>query len=273
MDVTRIAVSVPTGAPSGATNAYLLGKEGALLVDPALRSDELDSAIAEQSVDHIAVTHHHPDHAGAVREYADETGATVWARRGRERSFTAATNTSPDRTFLGGTTIETGDGRVRVFDIPGHAPEHVGFEIEDGDENGNRKETGTERELLVGDLAVASGSVAVGTPDGDMRAYLGSLRRVHAHDPDVLYPGHGRAIDDPKTTIRDLIDRRLDREQRVREAVESGAATVPEITDDAYEKDVSAVRALAEATVESHLEKLAVEGTVAWDGTRASFVG
>jgi hypothetical protein len=30
------------------------------------------------------------------------------------------------------------------------------------------------------------------------------------------------------------------------------------------------VRGLAEATVEAHLEKLAVEGRVAWDGARAS---
>lgn len=262
MDVSRVSVTVPTGAPSGATNAYLLGEEDALLVDPALRSDELDAAIA--NVDHIAVTHHHPDHVGAVREYADETGATVWARQGRERSFTAATGTTPDRTFHGGTAIDAGDGRVRVLETPGHAPEHVGFTIED------EETEGTTGGLLVGDLAVASGSVAVGTPDGDMRAYLGSLRRVHAHDPEVLYPGHGPTICDPRPTIRDLIDRRLDREQRVLAAVESGAATPPEITDDAYEKDVSGVRALAEATVKSHLEKLAVEGKVVWDGTHAS---
>lgn len=260
MDVSRVSVSVPAGAPSGATNAYLLGGKDALLVDPALRSAELDSAITD--VDHIAVTHHHPDHIGAVREYADETGAMVWARQGRERSFTAATGTNPDRTFHGGTTIEAGDGRIRVLETPGHAPEHVGFAIEDEE---------TRERLLVGDLAVASGSVAVVTPDGDMRAYLGSLRRVHARNPEVLYPGHGPAICDPRPTIRDLINRRLDREQRVLAAVESGAAIPSEITDDAYEKDVSDVRALAEATVKSHLEKLAVEGKVAWDGTRASF--
>lgn len=230
-----------------------------MLIDPAMRGDELDAAIAERTVDHIAVTHHHPDHVGAVREYAAETEATVWARRGREQSFTAATDTSPDRTFRGGTTIETGEGSVRVLETPGHTPEHVGFVTED--------ENTMETRLLGGDLAVAAGSVAVGAPDGDMRAYLGSLRRVYAFDPGVLYPGHGPAIDDPRATIRELIDHRLDRERRVLTAVESGASTVPAITDAAYEKDVAAVRALAEATVKAHLEKLAVEGKIAWDGT------
>jgi len=39
--------------------------------------------------------------------------------------------------------------------------------------------------------------------------------------------------------------------------------------DAAYEKDVSDVRDLARATVRAHLEKLAVEGHVRWDGERA----
>lgn len=259
MNVSR--VSVQTGAPSGTTNTYLLGSDSALLVDPAARNDALDAAIAEHNVDHIGVTHHHPDHIGAVHEYAVETGATVWAKHGRERSFKSATGIAPDRTFRGGTAIEIGSERIHVLEIPGHTPEHVGFVGGDGEQT----------RLLVGDLAVATGSVAVGAPEGDMRAYLGSLRRVYARAPDVLDPGHGSVITDPRTTIRELIDRRLDREQHVLTAIESGASTVSEITNAAYEKDISSVRPLAEATVKAHIEKLAVEQKVKWDGARASF--
>lgn len=255
MDVSRFAVSVPTRAPHGSTNAYLIGKEDALLVDPAARNDALDTAISDRTVGHIAVTHHHPDHVGAVSEYAAETGATVWARQGRKESFTEATDTSSDRTFRGETAIETGDGKVHILETPGHAPEHVAYVINDE----------TQR-VLVGDLAMASSSVVVGAPEGDMRAYLGSLRRVYARNPDVLYPGHGSSIEDPRTVIRELIDHRLNREQRVLKAVESGASTVSDITDAAYEKDVSDVRVLAEATVEAHLEKLAAERRVEWNG-------
>lgn len=263
MDVSTVPVSpssgtaAPIDAPSGPTNAYLLGDDRALLVDPGGRSGELDAAVAERTVDHIAVTHHHPDHVGGVSEYATETGATVWARSGRERSFRSATGTAPDRTFSGGTVIETGEGRVRVLETPGHAPEHVGFVA------GERS--------LVGDLVLASGSVVVGAPEGDMRAYLGSLRRVHARAPAAMYPGHGPAIESPRATVRRLIDHRLEREHRVLGAVDAGASSVPAITDAAYEKDVSAVRALAEATVRAHLEKLAVEGKIAWDGAHASY--
>lgn len=261
MDVSSVPVSAeatttPVDTPSGPTNAYLVGDDPVLLVDPGGQSDALDRAVAERTIDHIAVTHHHPDHVGGVEKYATEAGITVWARYGRERAFRSATGVTPDRTFCGGTVIETGGGRVRVLETPGHAPEHVAFGI------GER--------YLVGDLALASGSVVVGAPEGDMRAYLGSLRRLHARAPAVLFPGHGSVIETPRATVRRLINHRLERERRVLGAVEAGAASISEITDAAYEKDVAGVRALAEATVHAHLEKLAVEDRIVWDGTHAS---
>jgi glyoxylase-like metal-dependent hydrolase (beta-lactamase superfamily II) len=236
-----------------------VGRDPALLVDPAARSDCLDRVAAEQSVGHVAVTHHHPDHVGAVAAYADRHDATVWARRGRTRAFVRATDREPDRTVGESATIETGTGSVRVVDTPGHAPEHVGFAA-GGD-------------LLCGDLAVAEGSVVVGAPEGDMRAYLTALRRVHAMAPDRLCPGHGPVIEEPRAVARRLIDHRLDREARVRAAVTDGARTVEGVCDAAYDKDLDGVRELALATVRAHLEKLAVEGDLRFDGERARPIG
>ena len=254
METARVPVPVATSAPGGETNALLLGGDDALLVDPAAASPAIDARL--DSVAHVALTHHHPDHAGAVAEYADRTGATVWARAGRAAAFERAAGVAPDRTFREGTAIPTGDGPVTVVETPGHAPEHVAFAA-----------GGT---LAVGDLAVAEGSVAVLAPEGDMRAYLTSLRRLHAMATARCLPGHGPAIEEPRAVARRLIEHRRERERRVHSAVESGARTVAEATDAAYEKDVSAVRSMAEATVRAHLEKLAVEGRVTFDGERAA---
>ena len=133
MELERVSCRVPTRAPTGQTHAYVLGSEDALLVDPAARVDGLDALL--DRIGHVALTHHHPDHVGAVADYAEATGATVWSRVGREAAFEAATGIEPDRTFADGTGIETGDGVVEVVDTPGHAPEHVGFRFpgEDGD--------------------------------------------------------------------------------------------------------------------------------------------
>lgn len=244
--VERFRIEVPTRAPSGDTYAYLVDDD--LLVDPAATDADLDSALREAGPNHVTVTHNHRDHVGAVAHYADRYDLTVWARRGREAEFTDATGVSPDRTFLPGDTLP---GGVTALDTAGHAPEHVAFVLPSG--------------ILTGDLAVAEGSVVVGAPHGDMRAYLTSLRRLHAMDPPRLYPAHGPEIENPRATCARLIQHRLDREARVLAAVRNGAASVDEILEAAYDKDLTGLADLARATLVAHLEKLAVEGMVAWN--------
>lgn len=248
MKLRQVAVPTETLAPGGTTNAYVLGRDEGVLVDPAGRTDELDRAIADRDVAHVLVTHAHPDHVGGVARYADACGATVWARAGRVDRFERATGITPDRTFREGTTI----GPATVMETPGHAPDHVAL--------------AAGKSVLTGDLAVSDGSVVVGADEGDVRAYLTSLRRLYARDPARLYPGHGPVIDDPRATVERLIRHRLDREAKVLAAVRDGATAPDEVLDAAYEKDLSGVRDLARRTVAAHLEKLAVEGKVEWDG-------
>jgi glyoxylase-like metal-dependent hydrolase (beta-lactamase superfamily II) len=247
MQVTRVPVDVQTRAPTGSTNAYVVGEDPAVLVDPPARSTALDDAIADRGVEHVVATHTHPDHVGAVADYASELDATTWARYGHAERFERATGVEPDATFTGGDRVAD----VEVVDTPGHAVDHVAFRAGDA--------------LLVGDLAVAAGSVVVAHPEGDLRAYLTSLRRARAMDPHVCYPGHGPAVDDARATCERLLRHRLDRERRVRDAVRDGARTVDAVLDAAYDKDLSGVRDLADATVRAHLQKLAHEGAVSWD--------
>ena len=257
MDVRRCSVPTTTRAPGGATNAYVLGRDPAVLVDPAGRTDALDRLVADRSVEHVLVTHSHPDHADGVAAYAERTGATIWARYGRVDRFRDATGVAPDREFLPGTTLDLGDDRVRVLDAPGHAPDHVALEA------------GRGGPICCGDCAVREGSVVVGAPEGDMRAYVTTLRRLRARDPPALYPGHGPVIDAPRETLERLLAHRKRRERRVLEAVADGASTLEKILEAAYEKDLDGVRDLARATVAAHLEKLDAEGRLAWDGERA----
>jgi ribonuclease/clavin/mitogillin len=250
MTPTRIPIPVSTAAPGGETNGYLVGSEQALLVDPAAETPRLDDAL--DGIANLLVTHTHPDHVDGVAAYADR--ATVWARAGYEDRFERATGVAPDRVFGPGTRIETDVGTIEVLATPGHAPDHVALAVND--------------ELLVGDLAVATGSVVVGSDDGDMRGYLTALRRLHARNPARLYPGHGPVIEEPRPVVERLIAHRLRRERAVLRAVREGARSVAAVTEEAYEKDLSGVRGLAERTVEAHLQKLAVEGRVQWDGER-----
>ncbi|MFC5278843.1 MBL fold metallo-hydrolase [Halorubrum rubrum] len=292
--VTRVEVPVDTRAATGTTNAYLAG---GLLVDPAARTDALDAAVAERGsaaaahgsaaddppthgsareesrIEAIAVTHTHPDHVGAVADYAARTGATVHAHADHVERFREATGIDPDATFRDGDAI--GTTGVRALDTPGHAPDHVAFAVgggDGGDGNGGGESGGdeTERpaEALVGDLAVAEGSVVVGAPEGDLREYLASLERVRDGGFVRLHPGHGPPIDDPSATCDRLIDHRLERERRVLAAVEAGSNDVDAVLEAAYDRDVTGVEDLARATVRAHLEKLTAEGRIDASWTR-----
>ncbi|MFC7186114.1 MBL fold metallo-hydrolase [Halorubrum yunnanense] len=257
--ITRVPAPVDTRAPGGTTNAHVAG---GLLVDPAARTDALDDAIdlngegrSDAAIDAIAVTHAHPDHVGAVGEYAELTGAPVFAHADHIDRFAEATGVEPDGTFADGETV--GDTDVRAVDTPGHAPDHVAFAVTEG-----RRDGTAPNGLLCGDLAVAEGSVVVGAPEGDLREYLDSLERVRDGGYDRLYPGHGPVISDPRSACQRLIDHRLDRERAVLAAVESGASGVDAVVDAAYEKDLTGVADLARATVVAHLEKLVAEGRI-----------
>lgn len=249
-DGTVTPVTVPSMSPWGTTTAYLLSGAASLLVDPASRTDELDAAVDAHEPRHVAVTHAHPDHVDAVAHYASVADATVWCRRGYEARFERATGVCADRTFVEGSTV----GPATVLDTPGHAVDHVAFDA-DG-------------HVVAGDLAVAEGSVMVGAPEGDMRAYLVALRRLYARNPESLHPAHGGPIADPRATLARLVDHRRRRETRVLAAVEDGATTVESVLDAAYEKDISSVRGMARATVRAHLEKLGRERRVRLDGDR-----
>lgn len=252
MGIERVPVAVATRWPDGRTNAYVVDGSGGLLVDPPAVDAGLTAAIEPRSVDHVAVTHTHGDHVGGVAEYARRYGATVWARAGRTRRFVESTGVEPDRRFREGTTV----GPATVVETPGHAPDHVAFRVGD--------------DALVGDLAVAEGSVFVGGRDGDLRAYLVSLRRLRHAGLDRLFPGHGPVAADADATLDRLLAHRLDRERRVLAAVEAGATSLEAVTERAYDKDLAGVEDLARLTVEAHLEKLAAAARVAWDGERAA---
>lgn len=237
--------------PDGHTNAYVLG-DPPLLVDPAAGPDAL--GIDPGKIAHVAVTHTHPDHTGGLQRFRETTEAVFWATAHHRSRFRERTGIEPDRTFGEGDVI--GGTGVAVMECPGHTPDHVAFIDDDA--------------AVIGDIARRDGSVMVGVPDGDMRAYLTSLRRLRTRDIGTAYPGHGPPITDPNRRFAALLAHRLEREARVQAAVAAGARAVPAIVEQAYNKDLTGVETAAARTVEAHLEKLAVEGQVSWDGSVAS---
>ena len=95
---------------------------------------------------------------------------------------------------------------------PGHARGHLCFHDE---------RTGV---LITGDNIVGVGSVLIDPPQGNMREYLDSLERMRSlPNLTVLFGGHGPAVATPYKKIDEYISHRLEREQKILDAVRAGA--------------------------------------------------
>jgi glyoxylase-like metal-dependent hydrolase (beta-lactamase superfamily II) len=137
-------------------------------------------------------------------------------------------------------------GPFRALATPGHSPDSVCLVAGGG--------------CFTGDSVLGTGSVFIAPGEGSLSAYLESLRRLREIDLEVLCPGHGPYVWDPAAKLDEYINHRLDRERRLLEALDAGLRTHDELLDSAWPDAPAELRAFAELSLRSHLEKLAEEG-------------
>ena len=167
-----------------------------------------------------------------------------------DRDFT------PDvRVGTGDVVASTADWTMTALHTPGHTSNHTCFALDDG----------STRTLFTGDHVMGWSTTVVGPPDGDMAAYIESLRVVAGRGDDVAIPTHGPPIPDPAQFVGDLIEHRLDRERQVLESVRSGVDTIPLMVEVLYADVRRELHKPARRSVLAHLVKLVDDGAVAID--------
>lgn len=260
-------LAVQTLPPAATVNCYLVGPTlsgEAALVDPGSAAEteieRLAAALAatrERSgiaVKEIWLTHHHPDHVGGVQRLREILGVPVLAHPlTAERLLPRGLRV--DREIADGERLvlrgEGGAERTfRAIHTPGHARGHLCFLDEEGGS------------LLAGDMVAGLGTIVIDPPEGDMDDYLASLGRLADLAPRTLFPGHGPAILDAVGKLREYIDHRLWREERVLAAHRDGLSAremLPRVYDDVPEQAYP----LAERQVLAHLARLRRIGKIA----------
>lgn len=265
--IHRVKVPSITIAPEPNTNSFLVGEGGRwTLVEMGGDSDEAMDAVfgllarLGGEIEQIVLTHHHSDHISGAERMHRATGAPVWIHEIDRDDL------SFDDVLLyqDGAKIPTSAGPLRVLHTPGHAQGHACFHYE------------PEMALFSGDLINGVGYVAILPPEGDMRVYLDSLRRVSKLPLKTLYPAHGPIVTDPYGKIQEYIDHRLAREAKVVHALRNGnggpGQTLDELLPVVY-ADVDPEKFfLAEGSLFAHLQKLCEDGAARWmigeDGER-----
>jgi glyoxylase-like metal-dependent hydrolase (beta-lactamase superfamily II) len=238
------------------TNQYLLGRRDCVLIDAAFGEgpnvDRLERELAEfgARIVTILVTHVHPDHLGGAEGLRRRFGARLGLHASR-RGFAGI---EPDFVFREGDVVQFDGGRLQVLHTPGHESGHCCFFEPQ------------RRWLFTGDHVVGQGTVVIAPPDGDMAAYLASLRRLLEVPARLLLGGHGPVVDSPRAKIQEYIDHRLAREREVLSGLDRGLRTIPQLVEEIYREVPRVLHPVAASTVEAHLRKLQAEGRVRRDG-------
>ena len=86
-----------------------------------------------------------------------------------------------------------------------------------------------------------------------MDVYIEQLQRLQQLEPHLMFPSHGPVIPLPDKTLSYYIKHRMERHQRVLDAVKSGHRTVSEISIEAYANTPDAHPSLAQDQTLAHL--------------------
>jgi len=200
------------------TNTWVLREPDArrsVVVDPGPSIGSHLDAVAEAAgeVAVVLLTHHHPDHAEAAREFAERVGCGV---RALDPSYRLGSEGLAD-----GDVVEVDGLEIRVIGTPGHTADSLSFLVP------------AEDAVLTGDTVLGRGTTVVAHPDGRLGAYLSSLDRLHAlaaaHELSSIWPGHGPVIPDALGALDYYRAHRQERLEQVEAAVASlRAAPHPE---------------------------------------------
>jgi len=240
MRILRVLAANPGIRELEGTNTWIVGDGPTVVIDPGPDDPGHVHEVAREAGHLVAIllTHDHPDHAPGAAALAAATGAPVYAARPPEGGNHVAD----------GQRIQARDLALTAIATPGHTPDHVAYFEE------------RHRSLFTGDGVLGRGTSVIDPPEGDLTAYLRSLRRMQELSPRVIYPGHGPVVLDGPSKLEEYLEHRSTREAQVVAALAAGQRTPEEIVPVIYGDHPVDLHRLAARSVLAHLLKLENEG-------------
>lgn len=290
--VHRVIAENPSKFTYRGTGTYLVGdRVDVAVIDPGPTIDAhrtaLIEAIGGRRVTAVLVTHCHADHSPLATWLAAETGAPTVGFGQHPRlddpdadepiagdpdepiagdldepaARVAASEETTDYDFDpqirvadGEVAVESAGYTLRAVHTPGHTSNHLCFELLQ------------EQSLFTGDHIMGWSTTVIAPPDGDMRAYFDSLRKVAGRNDRVFWPTHGSPVTDTRPFLQAFMAHRLEREAQVLAAVRSGQTSIVAMVKLLYADVDPKLHTPAGRSVLAHLAKLVDDGLVAVEG-------
>ncbi len=265
--IRRIVARNPSPFTYTGTGTYIIGKGQVAVIDPGPlvdgHVDALMTALKGETVSHILITHTHLDHSPAAAPLKAATGAMTYGygphgqgkletgvviEEGGDQDF------KPDVTVRHGDMIEGNGWIIDCVYTPGHTSNHMCFGLRD------------ERALFTGDHVMGWSTSVIGPPDGDMTAYLNSLKLLLTRDDEIFWPTHGPPVRDPRPFVEAFIAHREEREAQITACLARGIGTIKDMVTTMYAGIDTRLHPAAALSVYAHLIHMIAMGRVVSEG-------
>lgn len=261
--IRRVICQNPTPFTYKGTGTYIVGRGRVAVIDPgpplSSHVDDILAALApDEIVSHILITHTHSDHSSLTGRLNARTGAPSYGfgPHGSVREFdpndkidfskyfTAAEKKqfdqewealpdelkregadlafSPNERVADGDVIRGNGWTMTAIHTPGHCSNHICYHLAE------------ENALFSGDHVMGWATSVVGPPDGSMKDYLASLRKLLPLDAERFWPTHGPAITAPHRYVQSFLEHREDREAQILSYLQGGAKQIADFVPEMY---------------------------------------
>lgn len=223
------------------TNTWVLRaphSDECVVVDPGPEDVEhLERVAGLGRVTLILISHRHGDHTDGIDQLVERTGATV-------RSVGSGFLRGMGRPLTDGEVIDAAGLRITVLATPGHTADSLSFVLDDA--------------VLTADTVLGRGTTVIDPEDGDLGAYLDSLRRLGGLGERTVLPGHGPELPSLAAVAAEYLDHREQRLDQIRAALtELGDdATVRQVVEHVYIDVDAKLWDVAEWSVQAQLDYL-----------------
>ena len=263
--IRRVIADNPSKFTYRGTGTYIVGHGRVAVIDPGpiLESHRLalEQTLVGEHVEAILVTHCHSDHSPLAQWLEEHTGAPTFAIGPHMDSVADDSDSERDEAIDrefdptksvgdGDVIIDTGEFTLTAVSTPGHTSNHMCIAL------------AQESALFSGDHVMGWSTTVVSPPDGDMRAYMESLRKLQLRNDQILWPTHGGPVTKPQEYLAQYLQHRLDREAQILQCLTDKVKTVPEIVTNLYADVRVELHKAASRSVLSHLIKLIGDGRV-----------
>lgn len=260
--VRRLLAHNPSAFTYTGTGTFVVGNGTVAVIDPGPADPAhiaaLIAALKGEVVSHIVITHTHMDHSPAAPALQAATGAVivgcvplVLSDDGPRADAGFDATYAPDRVMAEGDSISGPDWTLTAVATPGHTSNHLCYALAE------------EQALFSGDHVMGWSTTVVAPPDGDMAAYVTSLRKLLDRDDVIYHPTHGEPVTEPQRFVRGLITHRKQRENQIVKLLGEAPRTIAAMVTVMYANVDKGLHPAAGRSVLAHLIDLRARGVVA----------